>query len=319
MERIRGLARRAAQSNINVLILGETGVGKEVLAQTIHQMSPRAGGPIVCVNCAALPESLIESELFGHVKGAFTGAVVDRVGMLEAAHGGTLFFDELGELPAAVQARLLRVLETRQVVPVGATRARAIDVRFLAATNRDLEQDVLLGRFRRDLFFRLNGLSLTVPPLRERKEEIQGLARSFLEEAARAVGRPAPALGADAMALLLDYGWPGNIRELKNIVERALVLCDGDTITREHLPVEKMAPAGPFVLAEVGAPSPHDPAALDRRAEERRRILEALEACAGNQSRAARLLGIPRRTFVTKLDAYGIPRPRKGQEPAEGI
>jgi DNA-binding NtrC family response regulator len=325
MDRVRELAARAAGSNINVLILGETGVGKEVLARAVHRQSVRQSKPFVPLNCAGLSESLIESELFGHEKGSFTGAAHAKLGLLESAAGGTVFLDEIGEMPLTVQARLLRVIETREVLPVGALRARPIDVRFVAATNRDLETEVLRGGFRRDLFFRLNGLSLTIPPLRERVTEVEGLARLFVEQACRENGRSPPSLGPGALDLLRAYRWPGNIRELKNVIERALVLCDGDTLELVHLPVDKMSPGASLVVPAPAEPPPrHSPtppnghhgspevARLSSEEEsERQRILKALADNAGNQTRAARALGMPRRTFVTRLDRYGVHRPRK--------
>jgi two-component system response regulator AtoC len=324
MEGVRQLATRAAASTISVLILGETGVGKEVLARSIHRQSARAKAPFLALNCAGLAESLIESELFGYEKGAFTGAGHAKLGLMESANGGTVFLDEIGEMPIGLQARLLRVIESREVLPVGALKPRTIDVRFVAATNRDLEADVLTAQFRRDLFFRLNGLSLTIPPLRERVSEIAELARVFLEAAGRESGRPVPTLSQAALGLLETYRWPGNIRELKNVIERAVVLCDGSTIELSHLPVEKMRPSANVVVATA---SPDDPADLFASApldlpgnrpsyspeeeSERARIMQALRGAAGNQTAAAKLLGIPRRTFVARLDRYAIPRPRK--------
>jgi len=331
MAKIHEMASRAAAGNINVLILGETGVGKEVMSQRVHRMSPRAEKPFVALNCAGLAESLIESELFGHEKGAFTGAVQAKPGLLESAEGGTVLLDEIGELPLSVQAKLLRVLETREVTRVGAIRTRPIDVRFISATNRDLEEEVLRGSFRRDLFFRLNGLSLTIPPLRERISELPALARQFLTRAAEEAQRRPPALTDEVMVLLEGYSWPGNIRELRNVIERALILCEGAELLPDHFPMEKIVsdriakqetarpPTPP--PAPLPAPSPWTPArdangdALGSRrppaADERQRIIDALEACVGNQTRAAAMLGMPRRTFVSRLDQYGIPRPRK--------
>ena len=331
MERLRGLAKRAAASNISVLILGETGVGKDVLAQEIHRLSSRSG-PLVVLNCAGLAETLIETELFGHEKGAFTGAARAKVGLLEAGNGGTVFLDEVGEMPLSLQPRLLRAIEAREVLPVGAVKPRPIDVRFIAATNRDLEAEVAQGTFRRDLFFRLNGITLAIPPLRERTDEIAALAETFVADACRESGRERPpTITAEAMGYILDYDWPGNIRELKNVIERALVLCDGDEITPQFLPLDKMSDISPtsLRLEESGAgqsravgfgeaaswpgisadqlPVLDDP----KKAAERQSILDALAKNAGNQTRAAQPSGMPRRTFITKLDTYGIPRPQK--------
>jgi two-component system response regulator AtoC len=320
MERVRGMAVRAASSGINVMILGETGVGKEVLARLIHQLSPRADKPFLALNCAGLSQTLIESELFGHERGAFTGAVGAKIGLLESANGGTVFLDEIGEMPLTMQAKLLRVIEAREVLPVGALRSRAINVRFVSATNRDLEVALQRGEFRSDLLFRLNVISLVVPPLRERVDEIPALIDTFMAQMCRESGRAsAPRVGVEAMSCLLGYGWPGNIRELKNVMERAFVLCDGLEIGTHHLPLEKMrrsvdettavgATSAP-VLRIVGELPPLDD---PKKEAERQRMLDALAACNGNQTRAAELLGMPRRTFVYKLESYGIPRPQKG-------
>ncbi|HXU05469.1 MAG TPA: sigma 54-interacting transcriptional regulator [Polyangia bacterium] len=315
MRKLYELAARAAGSMINVLVLGETGVGKEVMAKTLHSVSPRADKPFMAVNCAGLPENLIESELFGHERGAFTGAVVAKQGLLELAEGGTVFLDEVGELPLQVQAKLLRIIETREVTRVGALKAKRIDVRFVSATNRILEQEVIQGTFRRDLFFRLNGITLAIPPLRDRASEIETLARQFVAIVCNDVGRPPAALSAGVVELLNAYSWPGNIRELKNVVERALVLCDGDEILPEHLPLEKMVPGRiveepPVVRQDEPAP----PATLSTsERDERRRMVEALAARGGNQTQAAADMGMPRRTFVSKLDRYQIKRPQKRQ------
>jgi two-component system, NtrC family, response regulator AtoC len=309
-------ARRAAASNINILILGETGVGKEVLAQAIHRESPRAANRIVSLNCAGLAESLVESELFGTEKGAFTGANAARVGLLETADGGTVFLDEVGEMPIKVQATLLRAIETREVLPIGGRQPRPVNVRFIAATNRDLEAAVAKGEFRQDLYFRLNGISLTIPPLRQRRAEIPDLARDFVERACRESDRAALAIAPEALVLLERYSWPGNIRELRNVIERAIVLCDDDEIGPEHLPVEKMTAARgttiPVRALERATPSGSLHVGLSQdEAAEKQRIVAALNACAGNQSRAATMLGVSRRKLLTRLDFFGIPRPQK--------
>jgi len=300
MRHVETLAARAAGTDIPVLILGESGSGKEVLARTIHGWSQRADRPLVAINCAALSESLLASELFGHERGAFTGATAVKPGLLETAPGGTILLDEIGELQLPLQATLLRVIETREVTRVGGVRPRQIDVRFIAATNRDLPAQVASRAFREDLYYRLNGITLTVPPLRERRGDIRRLARAFAAEQARAMGRPAPELSAAAMDLLEADGWPGNIRELRNVVQRAVLLCDG-TILPEHLP-----PAFPRAVV---APASPPPAGEPR--DERARILAALAACGGNQSRAARQLGISRKVLIARLDSYGVARPRK--------
>jgi two-component system response regulator AtoC len=324
MRRVRAMATRAAPSNINVLILGEMGVGKDVLARLIHQMSPRASKPFVALNCAGLTESLIESELFGHDKSAFTGAATSKIGLFESANGGTVFLNEIGEMPPSMQAKLLQAIELREVRPVGAVRSRPIDVRFVSATNVDIEAAVAKGRFRGDLMYRLNTLTLAVPPLRERKEEIGALVATFVAASCSEQGREEQlTISPEALDCLLGYSWPGNIRELKNAMERAVVLCDGIEILPEHLPLEKMRPAPGEYVSVDGAERPTPPKGsrvprnlplLSDPAElaDRQAILDALETCAWSQTRAAELLGISRRTFVSKLDRYGIPRPQKG-------
>jgi DNA-binding NtrC family response regulator len=315
-------AARAAASAINVLILGENGVGKEILARAIHNLSPRAKGPFVALNCAALTESLVQAELFGHEKGAFTGALQARAGLLESAAGGTLFLDEVGELPLPMQSKLLRALEERKVLRIGARAEREIDVRFVAATNRDPESEIERGTFRQDLYFRLNGISLTIPPLRERRVEIPHLARMFMARARAEQALPPLAIADSTLALLTNYAWPGNVRELKNAIERGSVLCRDDLLLPEHLPPKlQSAPvpdparatalsSAPSALASSFPPATaHAP--TGDAATERQQILDALERCAGNQTRAAELLGISRRTLVTRLSEFDIPRPRK--------
>jgi DNA-binding NtrC family response regulator len=305
MMRIHQLAERAAAGTINVLITGETGVGKELLAETVHRLSPRRAGPYVCLNCAALSETLLESELFGHERGAFTGAVQAKPGLMETAAGGTLFMDEVGELPLTTQAKLLRVLETREVTRLGSVKPRKVDVRFLAATNRDLEAEVARGAFRRDLYFRFNGITLSIPPLRARISEIPRLAETFVSQISRELGRPEPFIPAKIRGILESYAWPGNIRELKNVMERAVLLCTGPVIETEHLPMDKLSGSNP------GLPPAAEAKAPTGTQDERQLIIDALAACAGNQSRAAKMLNMPRRTFVARLDEYRIPRPKK--------
>jgi two-component system, NtrC family, response regulator AtoC len=314
MTLLQALAARAAASSISILLLGETGVGKEVLARQIHAGSPRAAGPLVAINCAGLPETLIESELFGYEKGAFTGALQAKTGLIEAAHRGTLFLDEVGEMPASVQAKLLRVLENREVLRVGAVQPVPVDVRFVAATNRDLESEAVAGRFRRDLFYRLNGLCLAIPPLRERTAEIAGLARGFITEMSRQGGRRPPALSAAVLDRLHAHPWPGNIRELRNVIERGLVMCDGSELLPEHVVLANPSGSARGGDAEglreralAGGPPDLTPA----QREERSRIVQVLADCAWNQTRAAEKLGVSRRTLVAKLAAYRIPRPQK--------
>lgn len=321
MQRLYAEAARVARSSINVLILGETGVGKEVLARAIHAHSARSKGPFMAINCAALAESLLESELFGSEKGAFTGALA-RPGLFEAAEGGTVFLDEIGELPLATQAKLLRVLEERSVTRLGSTHGRPIDVRFVAATNRDIESDSRQGRLRPDLYFRINGVSLLIPPLRDRPLDIEALATSFLAAACRDLDRFFPlTLSSATLDLLRLHSWPGNVRELRNAVERAAVMSTESTILPENLP--------PAVLAAIHAPAeqptspppkvaPGPPANLpaEIRALENARILEALQHCNGNQTEAARQLGIPRRTLVSRLTELGLTRRRPPRDEA---
>jgi DNA-binding NtrC family response regulator len=317
IDRLRPIVERVAGGTIPILVVGETGVGKDVLASRIHALSPRASRAFVTVNCAALPEQLLESELFGYERGAFTGAVQRKLGILEAADGGTVFLDELGELPLNVQAKLLRAIDQREVLRLGALKPRRIDVRFVAATNRDLELEVKRGTFREDLFYRLSAVVIAVPPLRERVPEIAPLARIFAASTARELRLPRePAIGASAMDLLERYPWPGNVRELRNVIERAVLLAsDCREIGAEHLPAEKMgrvlpAHESPRLLraAPVAAASPSGPALAPG---ERARVVSALEQCDGNQTHAAKLLGMSRRTLISRMEAYGLPRPRK--------
>jgi len=297
MQQLHRIADRVAVGTISVLLLGETGVGKEVMARRIHEHSPRAGAPFVSLNCAALSEQLLESELFGYEKGAFTGAERTKPGLLETAEGGTIFLDEVGEMPLALQSKLLRVLEERQLLRVGALKARPIDVRFVAATNRDLDERIARGAFRADLYFRLNGISLVIPPLRERRSEILVLATSFIDIVSAAANRAKPpVLSERAAAVLAGHDWPGNIRELRNAMERAVLLAD-DVVEPEHVPLgsASVTPSrtGSDLHGELGQ-------------IERERILQVLEECGGNQSKAAIALGISRGTLATRLKAYGV-------------
>jgi transcriptional regulator with PAS, ATPase and Fis domain len=303
------LIERVALGDISVLLYGETGVGKEVFARRIHELSPRAEKPFLGLNCAALAATLLESELFGYERGAFTGAVQTKPGLLETAHGGTVLLDEIGEMPIAIQVKLLRVLEERQVLRIGGTRPRAIDVRILSATNRHLETAIEEGTFRRDLFFRLNGITLEIPPLRDRPSEIEPLARRFADMAAHRLGAPTPAeIDPEVFERLRRYQWPGNIRQLRNVMERAVVMSDGAPIGIDDLPADTYV--GPIPKAPAPKPAPA-PANADDDGDERARIVAALESAAGNQTRAAEILGISRRTLVSRLTEYNMPRPRK--------
>jgi transcriptional regulator with GAF, ATPase, and Fis domain len=307
MQRVYSLVERIADTPMTVLILGETGVGKELVTEAIHKRSSRRDRPLIKLNCAALPESLLESELFGYERGAFTGAERRKVGFFEAADGGTLFLDEIGEMPLALQAKLLRVLERKVITRVGGTTEVAADARLIAATHRDLEGDVRAGRFRQDLLFRIGGFTVVVPALRDRPTEIVPLAEHFARITAAEQGRGAPAIDDDARDALTGYTWPGNVRELKNAIERALVLC-GDAITAADLP-DKLRDAGQRLR-------PVTPAA-DMRGHlaevERAAIVAALEAENDNQTRAARRLGLSRRALIYKMEKYGLkPPPNRG-------
>lgn len=315
MRRLHEQMELVASSLINVLILGETGVGKEVMAELIHQRSRRSMGPFISLNCAALPEALLESELFGHEAGSFTGAQRAKPGLLELADTGTVFLDEVAELPMGIQAKLLRVLEERKVLRVGGLEKRLIDVRIVSATNRPLEEAARERTFRPDLFYRLNGLPLVIPPLRDRSSEIEPLAGRFISISARQLGLPGePRLSDQALAALNAYQWPGNIRELRNVMERAVVLCAGDTIFPQHLGLSHgraTPPPSRPVRVDMVENSPLVPLRVPSGEAERLRILEALARCSGNQTQAAEMLGISRRTLSSKLDLYRIPRPRK--------
>jgi two-component system, NtrC family, response regulator AtoC len=331
---VPALVRDFASNGASILILGETGVGKEVLACTLHELSGRTGA-LTRINCAALNENLLESALFGHEKGAFTGAAAQTIGLIEAAHRGTVFLDEIGEMPLSIQAKLLRAVEHREITRLGSTKPIAIDVRFISATNRDLPAEVASGNFRRDLYFRLDGVTLYIPPLRERRGMIGPLAVRFLDAAQREAGRPVR-LGPEVLAALEAYSWPGNVRELRAVIERSVVLARRGDIGVRHLAFTRQstaappapAPAAPRTPAPTTAPRPaatpptpepepsaeQTPESLafldEEQRADRQRVLRALEECAGNQTRAARMLGISRTAFVTKLRIYRIPRPR---------
>ena len=295
MHALYDLVDRVAAGNINVLVTGETGVGKELVAERLHERSRRRAKPFLRFNCAAVAESLLEAELFGYERGAFTGATQAKPGLLEVVNGGTFLLDEVGEMPLALQAKMLRALESQQVLRVGGLSPRAIDVRFVAATNRDLEEQVRLGRFREDLYFRLNGALVLVPPLRERVSEIEPLAAEFIRATCEDLGRrPAPKLRPEALLMLQSYAWPGNVRELRNFVERAVLVAPGPELLPEHFPVQRMASTLP--LHRIG-PEPA-PASGEGADKERERILGVLAECGGNQSRAAKALSISRTTLV---------------------
>jgi transcriptional regulator with PAS, ATPase and Fis domain len=294
------LAETVAGTDSTVLISGESGTGKEVVARYIHTLSDRSDEPFLSINCGALPESLLESELFGHVKGSFTGAVRDKDGLLVAAARGTFFLDEIGEMSAATQVKLLRAIQEREVIPVGATQAVPVDVRIVAATNRDLEEEITRGAFRSDLYYRLNVIQLHLPPLRERREDIALLANHFLESNAKESGGQPLRLSEEALALLVKYDWPGNVRELENALERARVVTSGDRISPETLP-DRVRESPPPRLGSQELPG--NPT---MEVVERAYILWVLQSEGGNKSRAAEVLGIDPSTLYRKLNRYGI-------------
>jgi two-component system, NtrC family, response regulator HydG len=309
IQRLAGMVSRVAAADATILIEGESGTGKELVARAIHAESTRASHPFVGINCAALPETLLESELFGHIRGAFTGAVAAKKGLFEEAGQGTLFLDEIGDTPPPIQVTLLRVLQEREIRRAGSTSPIRIDARLLAATNRHLEELVREGRFREDLYYRLNVVALRIPPLRERREDIPLLAAHFLTRAAKRHGRAVPALSPEAMALFLEHQWPGNVRELENAIERAVLLAETDTILPGDLP--------PRLQGAPGAGDSPDATAKPRRLDEveREHILRTLDAYAWNQARAAEALGIGRNTLWRKLKDYGVAPPERHRDP----
>jgi DNA-binding NtrC family response regulator len=289
MLEVMELVKKVAPTNATVLLLGESGTGKEILARCIHVNSSRAERVFLALNCAALSPTLIESELFGHEKGSFTGALGQHLGRFERAHGGTLFLDEIGELDGNLQSKLLRVLQERTFERVGGTRQITVDVRLIAATNRDLKRMVSDGRFRDDLYYRMSTFPLEIPPLRERRSEIPELANFFLDRAAKNLGKPRPAFTKSAMETLLGYAWPGNVRELENMMERVAILCDS-TVEPAHLPISGAAPDRPVRWKDI----------------ERQAIEEALRVNGGNRTKAAEQLGISLRTLQYRLKEYGM-------------
>jgi two-component system nitrogen regulation response regulator GlnG len=301
---------QVAESNFTVLVQGETGTGKELVARAIHQQSPRRQSPFVAVDCGAIPETLVESELFGHERGAFTGAQSRREGHFQLAKGGTLFLDEIGNVPLATQAKLLRALEQREVLPLGGTRAVTVDARIIAATNAELEESVKAGRFRADLYYRLSEFTISLPPLRSRREDIMHLAQRFLDEVSMELRRPVRRISDEAMQMLLHHHWPGNVRELRNVVRKAALLAT-EVVTPEHVPA----------LAAGGAPEPvrmpaepaggedlslREVAELAAVQAEREVIRHALQSTKGNKSQAARLLRTDYTTLHAKMKRYGI-------------
>ncbi len=317
MEQLRQLIRKVARTQATVLIQGESGTGKELVARALYRQSPRSNSPFIKVNCAAIPENLIESEFFGHEKGAFTGALSKREGRFELAHSGTILLDEISEISPQVQAKLLRVLQEREFERVGGNRPIKVDVRVLATTNRHLEQSVERKEFRQDLYFRLNVVPIHVPPLRERLQDVPHLAEQFVRRFARKHGIDVRGISPNCMAALTTHAWPGNVRELQNVIERAVILCaEGDLIGVDHLGFEPTAGAVPAVpaaaavagvaaVAVTGGGATAEPPTLAEL--ERRHILAVLETTHGNRTQAARLLGISIRTLRNKLHEYGVP------------
>lgn len=298
-------AKMVAATDVTVLIAGETGTGKELLANALQAHSPRANRPFITLNCAALPESLVESELFGHRRGAFTGAVSNQTGRLQAADGGTLFMDEVDSLPLAIQAKLLRFLETGEIQPVGDTQSQRVDVRVIAACNSNLQEKIANGEFRKDLYYRLNVVPLEIPPLRERKGDIQVLLKHFIHKFSDEHRLPAASLANSAMSRLQNYAWPGNVRELRNVCERLCILLAGRVIEETNLPLEVLyrptqtasSSKGAFALPEEG---------IELEKLEVDLIQQALARCKGNRSRSARLLGITRDTLLYRMHKYDL-------------
>ena len=303
IQEIEELIDAMAPSDANVLIVGESGVGKEVIANTIHARSRRAGQPVVKLNCAAFPQTMIEGELFGYVKGAFTGAMHDFPGMIAAANGGTLFLDEISDMPADLQTRFLRVLQEREYRPLGSTQTTKADFRAIASTNRPIAQALAENRLRSDLYYRLNTFQIEVPPLRKRKEDIPPLIAQFVKQFSQQLSKPEPDISPDAFQKLLDYAWPGNVRELQNAIEYAVVLARQGLIDVKELPTEIQLPTA-LQQAELGALPRSGVQTLDD--VERTAILQALAECRGNKKKAAELLGIQRPTLYNKMKRYAI-------------
>ena len=295
------LTLKVASSDANILVLGESGTGKELIASALHHNSGRCSHPFVSLNCAALTDTLLESQLFGHMRGAFTGAISNQKGMLEEADGGTLFLDEIGDVSPAVQAKLLRVIQERDFIPVGSTRPKKVDVRFVAATNKDLQREVAEGRFREDLYYRLNVISINLPPLRDRPEDIEPLARHFLRRFAARMAKDIHDITPEGLAALQSYGWPGNVRELENVMERAVILTGGSTVTGDVIP-----------LHSVRTPAVQAPSASPRQTMvpleemERQHIEAVLRGNNYNKSRTAEVLNISRRTLDRRIADFGL-------------
>jgi two-component system response regulator AtoC len=307
MTDVMALVRKIAASNATVLVTGDSGTGKELVANTVHCSSPRNGGPFIDISCAAIQETLLESELFGYEPGAFTGARKRKLGLLELAHGGTLFLDEIGEMSLTLQSKLLRVLETQTFYRVGGTKKVEVDVRFIAATNRDLNQDVVAGKFRSDLLFRINNFTIKLPALRERPEDIPALAEHFL---GLVRGGENARLSTDAMEVLMNYSWPGNVRELRNVIERAVILSVGDELGAEDLPLELRT----HRMINVDSDEDDESRAGNLDELRRKQILTVLEQTGWHQGKASEILGISPSTLYRQLKAYGLTRSRRSHE-----
>jgi DNA-binding NtrC family response regulator len=313
MRQAAAALQRIAGTGTTALLLGESGTGKELFARAIHHLSPRAQQPFVAINCAAIPETLVETELFGHEKGSFTGATARKLGKFELAHRGTIFLDEIGEIPPAIQAKILRVLEERQFERVGGVQTIQVDVRIITATNRDLQQAVADKQFREDLYFRLAAFPITIPPLRERGEDVLALANAFVLQFCQELKRPALRLGAAAKQAMLAYHWPGNVRELQNAIERAVILADGEEITAEHLQIQPRRSATLPHAAELGLPEGfHWEGTLGEVSDRAARIAEGtlllrtLQECKWNKSKAAERLGVSYKTLLAKIGTHGL-------------
>jgi transcriptional regulator with PAS, ATPase and Fis domain len=306
---VRFMIEKVRDSDTPVFILGESGTGKELAARTIHETGRRRSGQFVAVNCGAIPENLLESELFGHARGAFTGALRDKPGLVEEAAGGTFFLDEIGDLPLALQAKLLRVLEEKTIRRVGETRVRPVDVRFISATNKDIDREVARGNFREDLYYRLKIIPIELPPLRERKEDLFLLLGHFMDEYSRSMGRPRPHFSPLALEMLLSYPWPGNVRELQNEVQRCLIIAGDSAIVREDFLSPKINPGG-----ETYSPASHHLAEA-RAGFEKRFLREALVRCNFHRSRTAAEIGLTRQGLFKLLKKHNIQAGRSGSPP----
>ena len=327
MQKAAAALQRIAPTDTTVLLLGESGTGKELFARAVHTLSPRAQQPFVAINCAAIPETLVETELFGHEKGAFTGATARKLGKFELAHRGTIFLDEIGEIPLAIQAKILRVLEERSFERVGGVQTTQVDVRIITATNRDLQAAVAQKIFREDLYFRLSAFPITIPPLRERGQDVIALAEAFLQQFSREFKRPPLRLSRGARDLLLEYHWPGNVRELQNAIERAVILAEGEEIAPGDLQVGAPRAASLPPSASFGLPPEFDwegslTEVTERAAHavEGALLLRTMEACRWNKAKAAERLGIAYKTLLTKIHAHGLHRAADAPaEPAAAV